>query len=166
MKFIAQSTDNEASMFIAENRDVLPDEDQRRQFIASEISAVLGRGSTTSVGLTTSLHWHAGKVAIKVIPQKRDEANRLAPLVAVFSLNEISNVQWPETVVSGFKWFGELVGRPLDNERLKEIQTASHMIKKKVSGRRKLRCVLFIVTTIAAGSVTAFLFLYATKFIK
>ncbi len=50
MKFIAQSTNNKAPMFVAENNVVFPDGDPQRQFIIDEISAILGRGSVNLCG--------------------------------------------------------------------------------------------------------------------
>jgi hypothetical protein len=142
MLFMAQSTDNKAPMFVAENGVVVPDGDPHRQSIIDEISTILGQGSMKSVAPNISLHMHIGKIAIKVLPLKRDEANRLAPLVAAFSVNDIAENQWTETASSEFKWFGELVGRPLDATRLNGIEKAASIAKKKTLGKRKNRRII------------------------
>lgn len=157
MKFIAQSTDNKAPMFVAENNVVFPDGDPQRQFIIDEISTILGRGSMISVGPNISIHLHAGKVVIKILPLKRDEANRLAPLAALFSSDDIANEQWPESAARGFKWFGELVGRTLDDTGLMEIENAARIAKKKTLGGRKY---LFILLAMSMAVVLLILIIF------
>lgn len=161
MLFMAQSTDNMAPMFVAENRVVLPEGDPHRQSIIDEISTILGQGSMKSVAPNISLYMHLGKIAIKALPLKRDEANRLAPLVASFSVDDIAESQWKETALSGFKWFGELVGRPLDDTRLMGIANAASIVKQKPFYDRKYRRI--IVSACMAGVLLIILLVWMAR---
>lgn len=163
MRFMAQSTDNDAPMIVALGRSLLSDGDPRRRQVLDSISSTLGRGTETPVSRRVSVHLLGDLVAVKIVPDTEDAAGRAAPLVGAVGLSEVGGEGWPDELAREFSWFGDAVGRPVDPALAEEARQAAVVIKKKATAYRTYRTLLVVgLGTLGLAALLALL-LWWTK---
>jgi hypothetical protein len=158
---MAQSTDNDGPMIVCAEGEVLPEGDPRRRPVIDDISRTLGRGVSTIISDEVSIYEHNGLIAFKVVPQLRDEADRLAPLVGVTSRSVVGEAGWPEGAVEEFIWFGRQAGRPLDDDLGRHLLSGIQHAKKKRTTSFKPKSTALVVGLLLAGVATT-IFLWWT----
>lgn len=132
LSFWAQSLDNQSPEVIFKDGEELSN-DELRQKLVLEISEVPKSNiEILNTDSSVTVRYRFPRFVIKVIPNEKDQVNRLAPIIIYGILPDDASEEWPNDVCREIeKFVSTTLKRTLDSSALMAVQDWLNGILKK-----------------------------------
>lgn len=135
LSFWAQSLDNQSPDIIFQNGQELSDDELRRKLVSEIYEVPRNNVEVSPTDSSIAIRYSHTKFVIEAIPEEKDQANRLAPVIIYGELPDEWdnwNGQWAKEVCHEIKKFVSIeLRRTLDSGVLRDIEDGLDKIAKK-----------------------------------